>query len=67
MFLLAYHVVIIVVVFLLLLFAMFLCCCYLCVCDNNPHGGPNVLFLVPVGAPITNAVVCVILSVGWCI
>ena len=32
-------------------------------------GGPIELFLVPAGAPrlVTKAVVCVILSVGWCI
>ena len=34
------------------------------------HGGPIELFLVPASAPqtgVTKAVVCVILSVGWCI
>ena len=33
-------------------------------------GGPIELFLVPVSAPrlvVTKAVVCAILSVGWCI
>ena len=29
------------------------------------HGGPTQLFLVPAG--VTKAVVCGILSVGWCI
>ena len=30
-------------------------------------GGPIELFLVPASAGVTKAVVCAILSVGWCI
>ena len=38
--------------------------------QNDPSwGGPIELFLIPVCAPagVTKAVVCDILSVGWCI
>ena len=31
------------------------------------HGGPIEIFLVPAGAGVQKAVVCAILSVGWCI
>ena len=31
------------------------------------HGGPIELFLIPASTGVIKAMICVILSVGWCI